>query len=259
MQKEKHLLFSCLFAFCLTNCFGQFIGGFSSDSPLKGKIDSITIVSTFIEKHTSKSILSDTISKEEYAYNEHRQLIESYYRFYMPTPHVGINSRPVKTIYLYDKAGDLFQSQRYFTTGKPWVKSTYVKNGFVIEARSYYCPDNSQGGFDTLKVNSKGRIIEDDHYDMGGKLYIKTYLKYNTNGQITKRSVNNADGSPTNNFYWAYNSFGDLTEEYSSFDADEKHTYRYDEYDKMHNWLHKIEYINGSPFKSISRKIYYRK
>jgi len=236
-------LFTFLFILSFVNCFGQFAFNVQPVSTLKGKIDSI--VTTTLYRYNSG--LRDTtklVERLTNIYNKRKQLIESNNCSYIQPQHSGIDARPVKTLYIYDNNGNLIESNRYFTTGELWVKDTFFKNGSMVVAREYFCPNNQLTNTDTLKIDFFGRIKERDTYVRGVGLFTKSYFKYDEKGRLIVEDTFRGDGSLMFKHTCIYNVDGDIVEDNNPFGDREVHTYKYEKYDKMNNWLKQTEYVN---------------
>jgi hypothetical protein len=240
----KRMLFTCVFALCIINCFGQFTNDFHNGTDLKGQIDSVVSKTLYVGKIVGRPDTTELVSQSTHIYNKKGQLVESDDRSFMQPEHSAIDSRPAKTFYTYDADGNLTESLRHYTTGQPWVKNTYSKKDSVIEMKNVFCPDNTQVDTDTIKMNANGRITECDTYTKGVGLYIKTYYKYDEAGRLIKEDTYRSDGSLMSKRTCKYNADGDIIEDNNPNGDRADHTFTYQKYDQMHNWIKQIEYVN---------------
>jgi len=253
----KKTIFTCLFVVWMVSCFGQFTNDFHTSSNLNGKIDSLVLNNLYQNKISGKPDTTELVSRSTNIYDKKKQLIESYDYSYLQPQHSSIDSRPVKTVYIYDSNGNLTGSRRYFTTGELWVKDTYSKKDSVIVAKEFYCPDNSLTNTDRLKIDISGRITERDTYVRGVGLFTKSYFKYDGAGRLIKEDTYRDDGTLMFRHSCKYNAEGDIIEDNNPFGDRTVHTYKYEKYDQMHNWLKQIECLNGGFYIIHERVITY--
>jgi len=247
----KKVFFTCLFVMWMVNCFGQFTNDIQAgyilngETDLNGNINSVVEKIFFGNKNIGRPDTPGLVRQLTYIYNKKKQLIETDDRSCLQPQHSGIDSRPVKTIYIYDNDGNLTGSRRYFTTGELWVKDTYSKKGSVLEAREYFCPDNSLTNTDTLKIDSSGKIIECDSYIRGVELFTKSYFKYDEAGRLITENTYRDDGTLMYKHTCKYNAEGDIIEDNNPFGDRAIHTFEYENFDQMHNWLKQTEFLNS--------------
>jgi hypothetical protein len=256
MMRNK-LLLICLFTLWLGNCFGQFTKDLYKSNILKGKIDSVVTTISFAHDSTNHDPFY-LIQRIAEIYNNNKKLLESQTSSFQPRPDIGVDKRPVKTIYIYDADGNLAESKRYYTTGELWVKEVYSKNGLTVVAQEYDYPDNKMNHTDKITIDSSGKIIEIDSYNKNMILFSKSYFAYDGSGKLIKEDTHYEDGSLMSDRSNKYNSDGDIVEYTDPFGYRKAvHTYTYEKYDKMHNWLKQTEYIDNEPYMVRERVIVY--
>jgi len=257
MRIMKKALFTCLFVMWMINCFGQFPNIYDASSILNGEVNSVVLSTLYVDKNVGKPDTTALVSQSTSIYNKNKQLIESDDRSYLQPEHSRIDSRPVKTVYSYDNNGNLTGSRRYFTTGELWVKDTYSKKGSVIEGREFFCPDNSLTNTDTLTIDTFGRATECDTYVKGVGLFTKSYFKYDDAGRLVTENTYRDDGTVMYKRSCKYNADGDIIEDNNPFGDRDIHTYTYEKFDRMHNWLKQTECLNGQFYIIHERVIIY--
>jgi len=256
----KKIFLTCVFALWIINCFGQFTNDFHTGAALKGQIDSVVAERMLVGNVAGKHDTTILIEQLTYIYNKKKQLIESDDRGYLPVIHGSINGWLLKNVYTYDNGGNLTGIRLYSATGELVSEDNYTRKDSVIETKAFSCPDNSQIGTDILKINVADRIIERDSYvkDVKGVvLFTKSYFTYDEAGRLIREDTYSADGTLMFKHTCKYNADGDIIEDNNPFGDRIIHTYQYDGYDKMHNWLKQTEYMNQTSIIIHKRRIIY--
>jgi hypothetical protein len=252
------LILILFFAVGDATCFAQFTDNPHMGSAVKEKVDSVVTIVSFYHIVNADSSIKELLSRDVKIYKKEK-LIKSYDRSYLGLAHTGIDSRPVKTVYIYDKEGNLIEQLRYFTTGEPWVKDVYLIHGLMITVYSYYCPDNSLTETDSLKTDVAGKMLQRSTYGKEANLFSKSLFKYDERSNLLTEITYRDDGSLMFERYCKYDRDGNIIEDYNPHGDRQRHTYEYQKYDDRHNWLTQIEYINNQAMRIRDRKIYYRK
>jgi hypothetical protein len=248
-------LYALLLILLTHKAFGQFIDDPHTQPGLRGRIDSVVVNTWSPEENNKERTL---VSKDVCIYNRNQHIITSYYYLYLPMPDIGVIKEPVKTAYTYDGKGNLIESMRYFSTGEPWVQTTYSKSADLVVSREYHCPDKSLTSTDSLIIDKNDRVIERDSYGEGLGLYSKSYFKYDKN-RLIKKDTYSSNGALMFERQFRYDIDGNVIEDDNINGYREKHIYTYDKFDKKHNWLVRIEYLNARPYWTEERLIYYHK
>jgi hypothetical protein len=235
--------------------FGQFIDDTHTQPGLRGRIDSVVVKTWSAEENNQERTL---VSKDVCIYNKNQHIITSYYYLYLAMPHTGVVKDPVKTAYTYDGEGNLIESMRYFSTGEPWVQTTYLKSADLVVSREYYCPNKILTNTDSLIIDKDERVIERDSYVKGLGLYSKSYFKYDKN-RLIKEDTYSSNGVLMFERQCRYDIDHNIIEDDNINGDREKHIYTYDKFDKKHNWLVRTEYLNARPYWVEERLIYYHK
>lgn len=165
-----------------------------------------------------------------------------------------------KSIRKYDSKGNLTSGCRYDKDGRLLSKWTckYDSEGYEIcekwdgseyscskrkatiynnygnwTERYFYDEDDNLSMFSTFKYDNKGNNIEMNLYNPDGIHVFVSYTKYDKNGNEIEMTIYNPDGS-----------------------LDSIITYKY-KYDKMGNWIYKLENSNDKLLNTFEREIEY--
>ena len=110
---------------------------------------------------------------------------------------------------------------------------------------------------DISKYNEDGNRTEETSYNADGELARKYKDQYDEDGNRTEKTFYNADGEIM--FKFQYDEDGNKTEStYYNSDGEINMKWKYQyEYDKLKNWIVRLEYTDGKLTEIIEREIEY--
>jgi hypothetical protein len=169
----------------------------------------------------------------------------------------------LKEIMKYDVTGNLAESLTYDLVNKSVIPSPaykYDSKGNCLEISFY----DSKGSLSEKRINFKydkrGNEIEYETYDPSGFLFRKTLLKYDQKDQLVEESTYESSNTLPFKSTYKYDENGNETE-CSNYKPDgslsEIITYKYIKFDKMGNWINRIEFQDNKPAFVEDREIEY--
>ncbi len=187
-----------------------------------------------------------------------------------------------KIIYKYNDSGNLTEKNRYDADGNPISKRIYsyddqgnvveykVFEEGILDRRVIYKYENGLLN-EKSEYNFKDILLSKSIYENGKRVEIKEYYtnedyqlsrlyRYDDNENVIEQCFYQRDGSKYLDWHGKYDNKGNILEsvKYDSFGQRWQNNYKY-EYDKMGNFVKKIEFRNGFPAYIIERKIEYYK
>ncbi len=164
-----------------------------------------------------------------------------------------------KYIYKYDEKGNIIEEKKYYSDGNmAWGYSDkYNEKGKKIKRKFYDKHNGSLSSKGTYSYNEKGNMIEFKVYEPDGSLSFKSTFRYDEKGNRIEENVYKSDGSLLQKITYKYNEKGNRIEENvykSDRSLDFKITLKY-KFDKMGNWIKKIEFKNTFPQYIVEKKL----
>lgn len=151
---------------------------------------------------------------------------------------------------MYDNLGKLFMSIKVDSKELPKESNVYSASGDLVEKVK-------------MTYNTDNELIEESSYDGSGDL-VKTVSNSYEKGMIVQQSISEREEK-----YWGNGDFKDasiilkynenkdvIEQEITRNSRIEKHTYEY-EYDKIKNWIKRIQFTDKKPVSIVEREIVY--
>jgi len=242
---NKTYMFTCLFILKFAVCFAQFTGSNHIDSYLNGKVDSVVTINYSTLRGPDKLVKKNITAKTVDLFNKKSELIAEF--FYLHHGEQMVKSTTLN--YTYDKNGNLLHLKIQRSNGEN-NETTYITKGSIVSL--------SNGV--KIKIDAKGKKIENSEYDNSGKVSYKSYYKYNINEKLIEQNIYRGnDNSLMSTDVYEYDKYGNEVKEYDKSHPTQSITYTYDAYDKMHNWIKRTMYKYGTPIGIDERQIVYHK
>lgn len=190
--------------------------------------------------------------KDVYTYNKNGYKIER-------NTYASERKLQYKIIYKYDEKGYLIDESLYNELGKlenKVVVNNNEENQEII--KKSYDSKGDPNGFDELKYDEKGNLIDSRHNSFGIKSSRIIYMKYDKKGNLIEENSHYTikEGSVDILTNFKYNKHDDIIEYWFDSSDESKTKYEY-VYDSNLNWIKRIEFDNGFPQYIIERKIEY--
>jgi len=228
----KKLIFVITVIFLLMSCKEK--GGINNSlisMNLKGNVKSITERRFNAEEKKGKIVKEEKVksynSLTALYFDKEGNIIEKIY-------YGQGSSIKLKTVYIYDEAGKLIESEGGYKSGRT-EKSIY-------------------------KTDEKGNVIEENIF-LDSSLVSISYKTYDECGNMIKEKTLKADGTQESHIVYTYDKKRNIIE-YKFLTTDGRNvssTYRYEyKFDSKENWVWRLKYDSyGEPYLITEREIEY--